>query len=76
MSELAFVIGDLLFEENSRNLSDKSLEELIRNFDRFEVWCASRVNQLAEITTQFLLDYMLTNYGDSGFSSKTSLSQT
>ena len=73
MSELAFVIGDLLFEEDSRNLSDKSLEELIRNFDRFEVWCASRINELDEITPQFLLDFMLINYGDSGFSSKKSM---
>ena len=73
MSELAFVIGDLLFEEKSRNLSDKALEELIRNFAHLEVWCTSRINELDEITPQFLLDFMLANYGESGPSTKKSM---
>jgi len=73
MNQVARIIKDLLIEEESRNLSAKSAEELIRNFDRFEVWCASRVKKLQEITPQFLLDYMLSNYADSGFSTKKSM---
>ena len=33
MNQVARIIKDLLIEEESRNLSAKSAEELIRNFD-------------------------------------------
>jgi hypothetical protein len=36
MNHVARIIKDLLIEEESRDLSAKSAEELIRNFDRID----------------------------------------
>ena len=67
------IIEELLLEESTRGLADKSYGELKRNLNRFALWCEERIFEMKAITPQLFLTYLLDNFEDKGTSTKKSV---